>query len=202
MGDSLEGYAAAANAELIARFDALSPAEIYAPVSELLPKRPVRVADIGAGTGRDAAWFARRGHTVLAVEPVDEFRKAGAALHGSPNIEWLDDSLPALARVQAWGQFDLVTLCAVWHHLADGDRAVAIRNLARVTTTGGRLILSLRHGPGVVGRGVFPVVAEQTIEWARQAGFRLTRRCEAGSVQPGNRATGVRWTWLALDKAE
>ena len=189
MDDVLQGYAAAATPELIARFDTLSSAEIYAPVYDLLPKSPVRVADIGTGTGRDAAWFARQGHTVLAVEPVRELREAGKTLHGSSSIEWLDDRLPRLVLVQTRGQFDLVTLCGVWQHLDDGDRLIAVRSLARVTATRGTLIISLRHGPGAPGRRVVPVAPEETIEAACQAGFSLTRRSEADSVQPGTKRT-------------
>lgn len=83
MDDILEGYEAAAMPALIARFDAIPSEEIYAPVVDLMPTRPARVVDIGAGTGRDAAWFARQGHDVLAVEPVRALREAGIALHGS-----------------------------------------------------------------------------------------------------------------------
>ena len=202
MSDVLQGYATAATPELITRFDALSPAEIYAPVSDLLPKSPVRVADIGTGTGRDAAWFAQHGHTVLAVEPVRELREAGIALHGSPKIDWLDDRLPELAQVQIRGQFDLVILCGVWQHLDDSDRLIAIKSLAGVTAPEGTLIMSLRHGPGAVGRRVIPVVPEETIEAACQVGFSLTRRSENDSVQSENQANGVRWTWLALTKQQ
>ncbi|PTQ12164.1 SAM-dependent methyltransferase [Sphingomonas oleivorans] len=200
MNDILAGYAAAATPELIARFNALSPSELYAPVFDLLPTSPARVADIGTGIGRDAAWFAQQGHEVLAVEPVKELREAGEALHGSVNIEWLDDRLPELATAQTRDPFDLVTLCAVWQHLDDNARRVAMVNLARMTAIGGMLIMSLRHGPGASDRRVFPVLPEETIKTASRLGFDLTRRSEADSVQPDNQARGVRWTWLALSK--
>lgn len=98
MDDILEGYAAAATPFLIARYDGFDPRQLYAPVLDLFPAAPVRVADIGAGTGRDAAWFARQGHGVLAVEPVKELREPGMALHARDGIEWLDDRLPHLAK--------------------------------------------------------------------------------------------------------
>lgn len=98
MTDVLKGYAEAATPELISRFDNLDCREVYAPVLDLLPIRPVRIADIGAGTGRDAAWFASQGHEVLAVEPVSELREPGMRLHPSERIRWLNDSLPALDK--------------------------------------------------------------------------------------------------------
>ena len=98
MQNVLEGYAAAATADFIAAYDGLSPEAIYDPVIDLFPSRNIRVADIGAGTGRDAAWFACKGHDVLAVEPVRELREAGRALHAAPNIKWLDDRLQTFAQ--------------------------------------------------------------------------------------------------------
>lgn len=196
----LEGYAAAATPSFVAAYEALSPEHIYEHVIDLFPSRVARVADIGAGTGRDAAWFAGKGHDVLAVEPVRELREAGQNLHRSESIAWLDDRLPHLAKVRSHGRFDLITLCAVWQHLADDGRAQAMPNLSAILGPGGIMILSLRHGPGAEGRRVFPVSSDITIAAAQDCGFRLLRRSEAGSVQAGNQAMGVSWTWLAFEK--
>lgn len=200
MNDVLTDYAAAATPELIAGYDSLPPEQIYAPVRDFLPREPARIADIGAGTGRDAAWLAAQGHRVLAIEPVRAFREAGAALHGD-GIEWLDDQLPELAGLAPHGPFDLVLLCAVWHHLDPAGRAVAMPGLAQVTAPGGRLILSLRHDPDAPGRGAWPAPPEQTIALASDAGFDLTFQAETGSVHPESQARGVRWTWLVLTRA-
>ena len=198
MGDILQGYAAAATPSLIARYDRLDVQKVYAPVLDLLPTAPVRVCDIGTGTGRDAAWFAARGYKVLALEPVAELREAGIALHPSERITWLDDRLPHLAKTTQHGRFDLVTLCGVWQHLEEDARDIAIANLAEITAPGGMLVMSLRHGPGVAGRRVFPLDPHETIQAACRQGFSLLRRVKTGSIQPGNIAAGVRWTWLVL----
>ncbi|MET4700925.1 SAM-dependent methyltransferase [Constrictibacter sp. MBR-5] len=199
--DILAGYAAAATPELIARYEAVDCRTLYAAVLDLLPEMPVRVADIGAGTGRDAAWFARQGHQVLAVEPVRELREAGMALHRASDVAWLDDALPALERTQRRGPFGLVTLCGVWQHIDDAARGVATTALGRMVADGGLLVLSLRHGPGAPGRPVFPISPRYTVEAAVRSGFAPLREVEVGSLQPGNRAAEVRWTWLALRKA-
>jgi SAM-dependent methyltransferase len=200
MDDVPADYAARATPALIAGYDTLPPAQIYASVLDLFPDAPARIADIGAGTGRDAAWLAGQGHRVLAVEPVAAFREAGAALHGDA-IAWVDDRLPELAEVGRRGPFDLVLLCAVWHHLDSADRARAVLSLARITAAGGRVILSLRHDPGTLSRGSYPAPPEETIDLATDAGFDLTRRAEADSVHEESRAAGVRWTWLVFTKA-
>ena len=192
----LASYAADATPELIAGYDALPSADIYAPVLDLFPHAPARIADIGAGTGRDAAWLARQGHRVLAVEPVRAFREAGARLHGD-TVEWLDDRLPDLESVRQCEPFDLVLLCAVWHHLDTPDRARTMRSLARIVAPGGRLILSLRHDP-TPERLSFPAPAEEAIALAQSGGFRLVRQTGAESVHADSRAKGVHWTWVAL----
>ena len=74
--DVIQGYAAA-SVEMIPRFEAISSAQLYMPVADLLPASPSRIVDIGAGTGRDAAWLAGMGHDVTAVEPVDALRRGG-----------------------------------------------------------------------------------------------------------------------------
>lgn len=199
MDEAITDYAARATPELIAGYDALSPEQIYASVLDLLPRTPVRVADIAAGTGRDAAWLARQGHRVLAVEPVREFREAGTALHGDA-IEWLDDRLPELAEVQRREPFDLIVLCAVWHHLDSAARTRAVRSLARVAAPGATLILSLRHEPGELGTHSHPAPPDEAIDLARAAGFQLIRQAEAPAVHPLSRASGVHWTWLAFTR--
>ena len=195
--DVIRGYAAASD-ELIPRFEAIAPAQLYAPVIDLLPAPPARIADIGAGTGRDAAWLARQGHAVTAVEPATGLRLAGMERHGSSGIEWLDDRLPKLSSLQRHRPFDVVLLSAVWQHLDDGERGVAMRRLAGCTAAGGMLIMSLRHGPGAPGRPVHPARPEDTIAAALEAGFRLVRQCSAESMQAANRAAEVHWTWLAF----
>jgi SAM-dependent methyltransferase len=197
----LRGYAEAAeNSDLIRRFESISPMQLYEPVIDLMPISPSRIVDIGAGTGRDAAWLAGMGHHVLAVEPVDELRRAGMAMHPQETIEWLDDRLPDLAKLRELAVFDMLLLSGVWQHLDRDQRDRAVITLARLAAAGGVLIMSLRHGPGAVDRPVHNVIPEDTIEAALQAGFSLLRRRQKDSIQAGNRAAGVHWTWLAFSK--
>ena len=196
----LRGYSAA-SAELISRFEAVAPEQLYQHVIDLLPVRPCRIADIGAGTGRDAAWLAAKGHDVTAVEPVEELRNAGMELHPDQRIHWLDDRLPDLALLPRDRPFDVVLGTAVWQHVSHHDRGPAMQSLARLTAPGGLLVLSLRHGAGARDRPVFPVRSDDVVDLARQNGFLTERSREAASIQAGNRAAGVSWTWLALRRS-
>lgn len=197
----LEGYASAAK-ELVGRYEAVSPAELYFRMAHLLPRPGSSVIDIGAGTGRDAGWLAARGCSVLAVEPVAAFREAGRRLHGEAQVEWFDDSLPSLARVRKRGQaYQFLLLSGVWQHLDDRQRQAAMPVLRTLTAFGGSLLMSVRHGPGAPTRPCFPASAEAAIELARANDLELAFRYSAASVQAVNRRAGVTWTWLAFSPA-
>ncbi|WP_417417464.1 class I SAM-dependent methyltransferase [Hoeflea sp.] len=193
----LAGYAGL-GADWIARSDGLSCDEIYAPVTDLLPVEPGRVLDLGAATGRDAAWLAGRGHRIVAVEPVKELREAGQQLHPLEAVEWLDDQLPGLERIGAGEMFDCVLANGVLHHLEPDAQAAALRRLATLLKPGGLLIASLRHGVGPSNRRAWPIDVEALVAMARASGMALIRRIDKGSVQPENRDAGITWTWLAL----
>jgi 2-polyprenyl-3-methyl-5-hydroxy-6-metoxy-1,4-benzoquinol methylase len=187
------------SARLIDAFEAISSAEVLAPVSAFVEGSPGRVLDVGAGTGRDAAWLAARGWDVIAVEPVAQFREAGARLHPAPSIEWVNDSLPHLSHVlnrQHW--FSLVLLTAVWQHVLPEDRSMALRNLKSLLSPSGRLIMSLRHGPGSPARECFPATEAETRCLARECGLETVGSQSAPSVQSWNRSAGVSWTWLVF----
>ena len=196
-----EGYANDAD-ELFRRYEAIPAADAHRAIRHLIPTPPCRVLDIGAGTGRDAAWFACMGHRVVAIEPTDALRLPAMALHPSPQIEWLDDSLPDLALLHSRGErFDLVMLTAVWMHLDEGQRRRAMPNLAALTRAGGTAIMKIRHGPVPAGRRMFEVTPEETIELARMHGLQTILDLPTVSSQEVNRIAGVTWSTLAFAKA-
>jgi protein-L-isoaspartate O-methyltransferase len=184
--------------ELLKRYESISFGDAHARVLHLIPPAPCRVLDIGAGTGRDAAGFVTRGHSVVAVEPTEELRRGAMRLHPSPMIEWLDDSLPDLAAVRARSEeFDVVMLTAVWMHLDEVQRQMAMPNVAALVRNGAIVIMSLRHGPVPPGRRMFEVSAEETIALAQRSNLCCTLNQEAESSL---RRPGVTWTRLAFQK--
>jgi SAM-dependent methyltransferase len=198
----LETYAREAP-ELVESFEAIAAADVYAHVAHLLPARPARFVDIGAGTGRDAAWFAAQRHFVLAVEPTEGLRAAGMELHPSPRIEWISDTLPELTATLARGEtFDRVIVCAVWQHLGADERERAMPNLVRLLAPDGLLIMVLRHEPGAK-RGLGAELGgdtqrEEAESLARGSGLGLAFAREGPPVHPANRASGVTLTWLVF----
>ena len=198
-----EGYAEEAEA-LFKQYESIPFADAHRAVLHLIPAVPGRVLDIGSGTGRDAAWLASRGHSVVAVEPTDAMRLPAMALHPSPRIDWLNDSLPDLAALRARGDtFDLVMLTAVWMHL---DEATAPAGDAepRFAAAAGRhaSIMKIRHGPVPAGRRMFEVSAEETIELARSQGLHPVLNVRTESSQEKNRAAGVSWINLAFARGK
>lgn len=190
-----QGYDAQA-AELVARYEGISFDDGHNGIVDLVPPSPCRVLDIGAGSGRDAAWFSARGDTVTAVEPTKGMRERGQALHPSPRIEWIDDGLPDLQRLR--GQtFDLVWISAVWFHLTAMERAEAMPAVAALVGDGGALMISLRHAPPAEGRRMFEVGAEDTIAQAIAAGLTCVRYINVESA----RVAGMRWDRLWFRRA-
>jgi SAM-dependent methyltransferase len=194
-----EGYAEEAEA-LFEQYEAVRFADLHRPVLHLIPTVPSRVLDIGSGTGRDAAAFAAMGHDVVAVEPTPELRIRAAALHPSPRIEWLDDSLPNLTCLTGRGDsFDVVMLTGVWMHLDKQQRQQAMPRVACLVRGGGIMILSLRHGPFPPGRRMFDVSAEETVQLAGAEGLSLALKLENQAGFFGR--TDVSWTRLAFSAA-
>lgn len=195
-----EGYAE--NAESLAtQWQNISFADHHRPMLHFIPDVPSNILDLGAGVGVDAAAFAAMGHSVVAVEPVDELRAAGISLYASSRIEWIDDSLPDLAIVLSRGEtFNVVMLTAVWMHLDEEQRRRAMPNVSSLVREGGVLMMSLRHGPVPNGRRMFDVTPEETIQLASIQGLQLVQRLRTSSVQLANRNIGVTWTRLAFEK--
>lgn len=163
--EGTQGYSAEAP-DLLQRYERMRFEDAHAGVFDLIPPASLDVLDVGAGTGRDAAWFAARGDRVTAIEPTREMREGGMALHADVPIHWIDDCLPDLASVRG-KSFDLVWMSAVWMHFFASERAAMMQVVSRLVRPGGALMISLRHGPLPEGRRMFEVSADETIELAK-----------------------------------
>ncbi|WP_026035992.1 class I SAM-dependent methyltransferase [Cupriavidus sp. BIS7] len=194
---STAGYGEQAEA-LVIQYESITFEDVHHDVLHLLPAEPARIADIGAGTGRDAAALARRGHHVVAIEPTAELREAGRQLHADVPIEWLDDSLPALAKLREQSvRFDAIMLTAVWMHLDAEERAQAMAAVDALLADHGLVFLSLRHGPVPAGRRMFDVSAEETIALAAPFGMRAAHCSQRSGLMD---RTDVHWTNLVLQR--
>ena len=142
---------------------------------------PLRVADIGAGTGKMSELLARAGAVVDAVEPSEAMRAQASSI---PGVTWRsgvaeDTGLPD-------GAFDIVVFAQSWHWV---DSELAGREAARILTPGGTL--------GIVWNQM-----DVSIPWVH----RLTRIMRSGDVHrpdrpptPGGGFTPMRLTQVTWE---
>ncbi|WP_082766194.1 class I SAM-dependent methyltransferase [Paramesorhizobium deserti] len=192
-----QGYQDSAKT-LAQQYESITFSDVHRDVLHFFPSRPSVVLDIGAGSGRDAAALAAKGHAVTAVEPTEALRNEGMRLHKDKAIEWIDDQLPDLARLQTRGEsFDLILLTAVWMHLSETERQVSMNSLVKILTANGRVSMSLRHGPVPSGRRMFDVSPDETVALASSHGLGLVHRVEREDMLG---RPDVRWNFIVFEK--
>ncbi len=191
------GYGETADV-LAVQYEEVTFDEVHRDVLHLVPVEPGHILDVGAGTGRDAAALARRGHSVVAVEPTAELRAHGQRLHAGAAIEWIDDALPRLSVVARLERFDAVFATAVWMHLDAVERRGAMAAIAELLAPGGRLFVNLRHGPVPEGRHMFDVSAAETSELGAGFGLRTLHASERSDLHGRD---SVYWSCLVLQAA-
>ncbi|MBL6080320.1 class I SAM-dependent methyltransferase [Belnapia sp. T18] len=164
-------------------------------LADFLPGPPAVVIDVGARSGRGAGAYAGAGYEVIAIEPSTGMRAEPEARHPSPRIRWLADSLPALTTTSRSGvAADVVSLTAVWQHVAPADRPRVFRKLVGLLRSGGLLVLTLRHGPDD-GRGGHPVSLAEVETLARSHGLQVVRAVPSPDLQG---RPDISWTAVVL----
>lgn len=190
-----QGYGREADV-LAGQYEAMTFADVHRDTLHLLPQPPALILDVGAGTGRDAAYLAGRGYQMVAAEPTPELRRHGMRLHSDATIEWMDDSLPELKILrQKPRRFDVILMTAVLMHLDEGERRQALASLAPLLVPQGVLILSLRYGPVPPGRRMFAVPPSEIIAVAKAQGLTLIHQNDREDMKS---RSDVRWTYLGF----
>lgn len=183
-------------ARLVSQYESLSFEDVHGGLLDMLPSPGGTVLDVGAGSGRDAAWFAAHGYEVVAVEPSEAMISHARKLHPSNRIHWLLDSLPDLPKVRRLGlTFDLILLSAVWMHVAPAERQRSLRKLATLLAPNGRIAISLRIGAPDTERVMYEVSLHELSALAQQFGLRVVRTTES---QDRLGRAEVSWTNVVL----
>ena len=132
---------------------AIRLAVLQADLAEVLPDRPLRVLDIGAGLGHMSLWLAERGHQVTVTEPaspmLDGARERFAAAGQSAlfiQAPW-QDLLGQLER-----PYDLVICHAVLEWLAEPQSILPV--LHQLTAPDGWLSLAFYNKDALVYRNL------------------------------------------------
>lgn len=151
---------------------AIRLAVLQADLAEVLPERPLRVLDIGAGLGHMALWLAERGHQVTLAEPAEpmlegarqRFAEAGQT---ATFIQAPWQELPG----QLNQPYDLVLCHAVLEWLADPPAILPV--LHRLTAADGWLSLAFYNKDALIYRnllkGHFRKLRKQTFAGQKQS---------------------------------
>lgn len=196
MPDTVAAYDAYA-VEWADRYESISAADVHRSLLDFMPRGPDLVAlDLGAGSGRDAAWLGTLGFTVVAVEPAARMRAEGQRRHPEVPIRWIDDRLPDLNAVHRLGlAFDLILVSAVWMHVSPTARARAFRKIVTLLKPGGVVFISLRAGPDAPDRSMWVTSLGEIEALAREHGVSVLR---AASEHDRLGRPDVEWTAVCL----
>lgn len=168
-------------------------------VKVLASAGPMRILDVGSGSGRDSAWMATAGHSLTAVEPSERMRHFAESCHANVGIRWLKDALPTLESLGAADSaFDIIVLSAVWMHVHPDDRPAAFGRLASLVTQHGLIYMTLRIGPEECNRAVYSVSARELECLAGE--YRMEVR-EIGVSKDLQSRPDVRWRTLIFRSA-
>ncbi len=179
-----------------AMYEEVRPETTYASWLHLIPPSGSYVLDVGAGSGRDAAWLATMGHDVTAVEPSDTMREKAQSLHSRYEIHWIKDSLPKLDKVFQLGhQFSMILLNAVWIHVPPQERVLALENLKALLGPRGILVITLRHGPSPDDRIMYDCSEGELSSLAARVGL---HRILSASLPDALGRDEVTWTHLVF----
>ena len=137
--------AAYADPRLAALYDALNPAgpELTFYLS-LAAGPPIRVLDMGCGTGRLACAFAAAGHEVTGADPAAAMLDVARGRPGGGQVRWIEADA---AGLPAGPGFDLVVMTGHVFQLLLDDREVraVLRALAGRLAPGGRIAFETRN---------------------------------------------------------
>lgn len=189
--------------ELATRYQQVSARAVHCDWLTLLEPwllaAPRRLLDVGAGSGRDAAFLAglHQGNMVVAVEPCQALAAQGQCHTREAAVAWVNDAMPALSRVT--GTFDLILLSAVWMHLSPESRPLALARLHELLSPDGYLVLSLRLNVSELEmreRAMYPVAVDEVELLALEGGMTLLHVSEPQGDALAR--SGLSWQSLIL----
>ena len=117
--------------------------DLHALIAKFFTPGPT--ADIGCGSGRDAAWLTERGFPATGYDASEGLLTEARRRH--PQVRFQQAALPALGGVEA-ASFANVLCETVIMHLPASDISASVRRLVDILTPGGTLYLSWRVTEG------------------------------------------------------
>jgi len=160
---------------------------------------PGPILEIGAGAGRDAAYFAHQGYQIVAVEPADGIREIGISHTAGLAVSWLSDQLPTLAALKARAErYPVILLWAVWMFLPPETRGEALQSLASLLQPGGRILLQTQETSVERIEYKHPTPRAEFYTLAEQAGLSVL----ALEDVPNNLPHAATWVFVVFEKPQ
>ncbi len=189
-------------AHFFEQYESVSAESVHSDWGTLLTKiSPGSALDVGAGSGRDALWLSKLGWKVTAVEPAKNLLKI-AKKHTGIGVDWVNDRLPYLDEVALLSsRYDLILLSAVWMHIPISERGEAFARLCELLAPTGILIITLRFGPTVSARPMFPVSIPDLQKLAHDHEMSLENLTDGTAEDLLNRK-GINWVTVSFQHSK
>ena len=125
--------------------------------------------DIGCGSGRDAAWLAERGWSVVASDGSAGMLDEARSRHPQANVQWSHDIAPGLPGLTGQrGRFHVVLMAAFIFHLDKKSRRSLYEVVAPLLAPDALVYFAVRHGPPLEGRTVYEVDFDELRAWGAE----------------------------------
>lgn len=153
------------NQKLAALYDLDSPwsedREFYL---NLAGSSPMRILDLGCGTGLLCDAYAAKGHEVTGVDPAPAMLDVAKKKPNGATIEWV---LSSAQEFSSGSKYDLIIMTghAFQVLLEDADIAAALHNMKRHLASGGRIVFESRN-PSIDWQKSWDYEMELTVDGA------------------------------------
>lgn len=182
-------------------FESLAGADLpYLGLAATFFRPGETVADLGCGSGRDAAWLQANGYSVTGYDAVEAMLAEAGRRH--PALKLSRAALPDLAEIPAGTSYQNLLCSAVLMHLPAEQHLAAIFRLAELLVPGGRLILTYRYSQSDTtreadGRLFTSIIPGRLELMLGSAGLTVL----LADTQPDGRRPGLRWQTVVAEKA-
>jgi 2-polyprenyl-3-methyl-5-hydroxy-6-metoxy-1,4-benzoquinol methylase len=184
--------------QLFDKYQSLDPDKVHASWLRHLPQNPGLALDVGGGSGRDAAWLAKRGWEVIVVEPATVLLELGQKATEVYPVAWVNDCLPTLVELQKYRHsFSLILVSGVLMHLPYQQRIDSMETLAGLMAYNSLLVVSLRHGPDSEGREFYQVPADEIVQFAEKKSLQAE---VTNTLEDVLERDGVTWQTIIVEK--
>ena len=174
-------------------------ANIHRQFIRFLPiENGARILDVGCGSGRDALSLARRGYNVTAVDPSVEMLNYARSRNNHPQIDWINDSLPTLAKLK-YEKYRFILMSAVWMHIPPSQRSSSLERLSSLIKSEGRIAITLRIAPPDPLRIMYQVSKIELLSLAKK--YSLSPIYISRPNKDSLKRNTVKWEKVVLQKS-